>query len=123
MEIGDTPMEIGAVQTPIAARKCVLERRRRRLASLRWPLERRRSAFPSANGDGRGANGESRDTDEHFRPAMGIGEPPIGMGGAPMARRRSALASGERPTGRPGAVTLDWEGRVFPGNAGVLAGF
>ena len=47
----------------------------------------------------------------------------MGFGDAPMDIAEPPIAFGERPTGRPGAVTLDWEGRVFPGNAGVLAGF
>ena len=54
---------------------------------------------------------------------MDIAEPPMAFGERPTSFGEAPTGFGERPTGRPGAVTLDWEGRVFPGNAGVLAGF
>ena len=34
----------------------------------------------------------------------------MGFGDAPIDIAEPPMAFGERPTGRPGAVTLDWEG-------------
>jgi len=84
MEIGASPIEIAAVPKSIFARQ--------------WELERRRCQGESAMEIGaspigisvrrwrwRGGNGESRDADEHFRPAMGIGDPAMSISGAAMA--------------------------------------